>query len=240
MKTPRSRTELAIGRLDEVLESSLPMVKRIAHKVAANFGTPTGMDVDDLVSHGVLGLAEAYDRFDPDRGVQFEAFASMRVRGAIVDAIRHVDWVPRKVRTHVRLVNEAQAELTSKLGRAPTPAELGERLGTKANAKRKAPATLVALEASPGGHDEGRTILDTIIAGESDQPGWELEQRELRAELPVAMDELDERDRMVLTLYYFEGMPLTEIAAMLGVTESRVSQLHMRALSGLRDRLEVA
>ncbi|HVL80930.1 MAG TPA: FliA/WhiG family RNA polymerase sigma factor [Actinomycetota bacterium] len=234
-------TQEELGSLSEVLERHLPMVQRIAYRASSSFGLPTGMDAEDLVSHGVLGLADAYNRFDPERGVQFEAYAALRVKGTIVDAIRQVDWVPRKVRAHAKLVNETKSSLTAKLGRTPTPTEMGQALGTPEKGRRRPPATLVALEgSSTSTSEDAMNILETLADQSVEQPGVALEEAEMRAALPVAMETLAERDRLVLTLYYFEGVPLTKIAQMLGVTESRVSQLHMRALQGLRNQLDVS
>lgn len=228
------------ARNDALLEY-YPMVERLARKVASQYGTPTGMEVSDLVSHGVLGLAEAYDRYDASRGVPFESYAILRIRGAIVDAIRGVDWVPRKVRTRVRKEKEASARLTTELGRAPTTDEIDEHLGVTGSRRRRGPKTLLALEdtvARGTGGDGGISIGDTLADVEVEVPGEAIEDAETRRRMLEALNKLQERDALILTLYYFEGVPLTEIAKVLGVTESRVSQLHMRALGRLREQLD--
>lgn len=228
------------ARNDAVLEY-YPMVERLARKVASQYGTPTGMEVSDLVSHGVLGLVQAYDRYDASRGVPFESYAITRIRGAIVDAIRSVDWVPRKVRTRVRKESEASARLTTELGRPPTQGEIEEHLGTNGSRRRGGPKTLLALEDTvTRGDSDGASISigDTLADVEVDTPGEAIEDAETRRRMMEALNKLRERDALILTLYYFESVPLTEIAKVLGVTESRVSQLHMRALDHLREQLD--
>lgn len=226
---------------NEALLEYYPMVERLASKVASQYGMPTGMDVSDLVSHGVLGLVEAYDRFDAARGVPFEAYAIQRIRGAILDAIRNVDWVPRKVRARIRKEKDASASLTTQFGRAPTQEEVNEVLGVTSSRRRRGPKTLLALEdtVTRGGDGDGSvSIGDTLADVEVEAPGEAIEDAETRRRMLEALNKLPERDALILTLYYFESVPLTDIATVLGVTESRVSQLHMRALGRLREQLE--
>lgn len=198
-------TAQAVTDRNEALVTWYPMVERIAHRAAATYGLPQGMDTSDLVSCGVLGLAEAWERFDPERGVAFEAYAVPRVKGAIIDAIRATDWVPRKARQKARQTGES-------------------------------PLLLVSMDESRGGGDDGRPTADLIPDGEP-LPGDELEAIEGRRELMAAMNRLPERERMIVTLHYFQGVQLAQIAKSLGVTESRVSQLHTRALKLLRDEM---
>jgi RNA polymerase sigma factor FliA len=192
-------------RNDAMLEW-YPMVERIAHRAAATYGLPNGVDTDDLISSGVLGLAEAWDRYDPERGVAFEAFAIPRVKGAVVDCIRAADWVPRKARQRARLTGEPVA-------------------------------ALVSIDESRSSEDGDRTTADTI-ADREPQPGMELLAAEGRRELVSSLNRLPERERMIVTLHYFERVALQDIARALGVTESRVSQLHTRALRMLRQAIE--
>lgn len=194
---------------NEALVQWYPMVQRIAHRVAARYGTPQGVDTSDLVSCGVLGLAEAWERFDPERGVAFEAFAVPRVKGAIVDAIRASDWVPRKARQRAR--------------------QTGESL-----------VLLVSIDESKASEDGDRSTVERLADHTADLPGDALLAAEGRHELMGSLNELPERERMIVTLHYFQGVQLAEIARSLGVTESRVSQLHTRALRMLRDSLDAA
>lgn len=192
---------------NEALTALYPMVRRIAHRAATTYGLPQGVDTEDLVSSGVLGLAEAWGRYDPSRGVAFEAFAIPRVKGAIVDAIRASDWVPRKARQRAR--------------------ETGESL-----------VLLVSLDES-GGSSEGDTSpAERLADASAPQPGAALLAAEGRREMMVALNRLPDRERMIVTRHYFEGVQLAEIARTLGVTESRVSQLHTRALRMLREALQ--
>lgn len=240
MATPARIQESYDDRNDVVLRY-YDMVERIAHRVAHTYGMPTGMDVEDLVSNGVLGLVEAWERFDESRGVPFESYAVTRVRGAIVDSIRKVDWVPRKVRARARRQAETAALLTNQLGRAPSRAEVAEKLGEDPSRRRSHPVTLLALEttvARDAGGEGSMNVRDTLADHRNEAPGQSLEEAETRRTLLEAINRLPDRDRLILTLYYFEQVQLTDIARVLGVTESRVSQLHMRALGRIRERME--
>jgi RNA polymerase sigma factor for flagellar operon FliA len=192
---------------NEALVAFYPMVERIAHKAAATYGLPVGLDTDDLISCGVLGLAEAWDRFDVERGVAFEAFAIPRVKGAVIDAIRASDWVPRKARQRARLTGEPVA-------------------------------MLVSIDADRSfGDDADHGTADRIVDETADVPGADLLAVESGRELMGALNRLPERERTIITLHYFERVALQDIAKSFGVTESRVSQLHTRALRMLRTAL---
>jgi RNA polymerase sigma factor for flagellar operon FliA len=200
------RTESAASsdQRNQALLTWYPMVERIARRAAATYGLPQGVDTDDLVSSGVLGLAEAWDRFDHERGVAFEAFAIPRVKGAIVDSIRASDWVPRKAREKARRTGESLLQLVS--------IDDGQSSG------------------------EGDSSVTERISDEGiPAPGEELLAAEGRRELMGSLNRLPEREKMIVTLHYFQGVQLAEIARSLGVTESRVSQLHTRALRMMRD-----
>lgn len=194
---------------NEVLMAWYPMVQRIAHRAAATYGLPQGLETADLVSSGVIGLAEAWERYDPERGVVFEAFAVPRVKGAIVDAIRASDWVPRKARQKAR--------------------QTGEPL-----------ALLVSMDEGHSNEESGGTPAERLADESAPVPGAGLFASEDRRELMVALNRLPERERMIVTLHYFQGVQLAEIARSLGVTESRVSQLHTRALRMMRDAMAAA
>jgi RNA polymerase sigma factor FliA len=184
-----------------------PMVERIAHKAAATYGLPAAVEVDDLISCGVLGLAEAFDRYDASRGVAFEAYAIPRVRGAVIDAIRAADWVPRKARQRSRMTGEPVA-------------------------------VLVSMDADRQTEDGDRSTADRLADEGCAVPGAELFAADDRRELMTALNRLPERERMIVTLHYFEKVALQDIAKSLKVTESRVSQLHTRALRMLRASIE--
>jgi RNA polymerase sigma factor for flagellar operon FliA len=190
---------------NEALIEWYPMVERIAHRAAASYGLPASVDASDLVSCGVLGLAEAWDRFDPERGIAFEAFAIPRIKGAVIDGIRAADWVPRKARQRARETGESVALLVSM--DEDHGSESGERMST----------------------------ADRLKDEQLPEPGSELMASEDKRELIGSLNRLPERERMIVTLHYFEGVALQEIAKSLGVTESRVSQLHTRALRMMRE-----
>jgi len=191
---------------NEVMMAWYPMVQRIAHRASATYGLPQGVDTADLVSCGVLGLAQAWERYDPERGVAFEAFAVPRVKGAIVDAIRASDWVPRKARQKARLTGE--------------------------------PLTLlVSIDEQRPSEDGDRSTAERLADDSAPQPGTDIVEAEDRRELMGCMNGLPERERMIVTLHYFQGVQLAEIARSLGVTESRVSQLHTRALRLMRETM---
>jgi RNA polymerase sigma factor for flagellar operon FliA len=195
---------------NEALVEWYPMVERIAHRAAASYGLPASVDASDLVSCGVLGLAEAWDRFDPERGIAFEAFAIPRIKGAVIDAIRAADWVPRKARQRAR--------------------ETGESV-----------AIVVSMDEDRGSESGDYTsAADRIADDHLPEPGSDLIASEDKRELIGTLNRLPERERMIVTLHYFEGVPLQEIAKSLGVTESRVSQLHTRALRMMREGIEAS
>ena len=193
---------------NEALIEWYPMVERIAHRAAMSYGLPVSVDASDLVSCGVLGLAEAWDRFDPERGIPFEAYAIPRVKGAVIDAIRAADWVPRKARERAR--------------------ETGGSV-----------AVLVSMDENHGsGSGDHQSPAERIADHQLPEPGFELMVAEDKRELIGTLNRLPERERMIVTLHYFEGVPLQDIAKSLGVTESRVSQLHTRALRMMRENIE--
>jgi RNA polymerase sigma factor for flagellar operon FliA len=194
---------------NEALIEWYPMVQRIAHRAAATYGLPASVDPADLVSSGVLGLAEAWDRYDPERGVAFEAFAIPRIKGAVIDAIRAADWVPRKARQRARTTGEQLAVLVS----------IDEDRGS-----------------DYGDHSSPADRIADVLLPE---PGTALIADEGKREMVRSLNRLPERERMIVTLHYFEAVPLQEIARSLGVTESRVSQLHTRALRMMREGLEL-
>ena len=192
---------------NEALIEWYPMVERIAHRAAVTYGLPASVDASDLVSSGVLGLAEAWDRYDPERGVAFEAFAIPRIKGAVIDAIRAADWVPRKARQRARAT--------------------GEQL-----------AVLVSIDEDRSSDSDRIPTAERLADETLPEPGSDLMAGEAKRELMGTLNRLPERERMIVTLHYFEGVPLQEIARSLGVTESRVSQLHTRALRMMREGIE--
>ena len=222
-----------------------PLVKFIAGRMAA--GLPSHVEESDLISYGLLGLIGAIERFDPEREIKFETFAAARVKGAIIDELRSLDWVPRSVRARARAVEKAHATLEAKLGRSPTDEELAESLEMTVEEFRStlleiANSSVLALDdlstyADPEGSSQV-SILDTIQDPGAVDPENELQAVELKERLADAIEALGERERLVIALYYYENLTLREIGEVLGVTESRVSQLHTRAVIALRSRFQ--
>jgi RNA polymerase sigma factor for flagellar operon FliA len=219
-----------------------PLVKYVAGRLGA--GLPQSVEQADLVSNGMFGLMDALDKYDPGREVKFETYAIPRIRGAIIDELRAMDWVPRSIRSKAREVEKAQSQLEAKLGRDPTDQEVAGRLGVDMDElhgilTQISLVSVMALEESVGGDERGeqRSLIDTLADMAGGDPGTGLEGQEMRGILSAAINSLSEREKVVITLYYFEGLTLAEIGEILGVTESRVCQIHTKAVSSLRTGL---
>lgn len=212
------------------------LVKFVAGRLAA--GLPKSVDTGDLVSAGVFGLMTAIDRFDPSHGVKFDSFAVPRIRGAILDGLRALDWVPRSVRAKARSVQDAIAALEHSLGRSPTDEEIAAQLKIDVEELHGWLSDVAAGAVGPLDHV---ALDDTPASGGSEtQPGRALEDAELRDAMRQEVSRLPEREQAVLVLYYDDGLTLSEIGEVLGVTESRVSQIHSKAVIMLRSRLTAA
>jgi RNA polymerase sigma factor for flagellar operon FliA len=219
-----------------------PLVKYVASRVAT--GLPSSVDQHDLVSYGVFGLIDALEKFEPSRGNKFETYAIPRIKGAIIDELRAMDWVPRSVRFKARELEKAQADLEAMLKRQPSEEELADRLGmTRSELHHMVSqisfVSVLALDEVVGaGSERGESValIDTL-ADKGLDPAWGLESQETRGLLAAAINSLSEREKIVVTLYYFEGLTLAEIGEILGVTESRVCQIHTKAVGGLRGQL---
>jgi RNA polymerase sigma factor for flagellar operon FliA len=219
-----------------------PLVKYVASRVAT--GLPASVEQGDLVSYGMFGLIDALEKFEPARGNKFETYAIPRIKGAIIDELRAMDWVPRSVRFKAREIEKAVADLESMLKRAPTEKEVAERLGVTVSElhdviNQISFVSVLALdELLSVGNDRGEhvSLLDTL-ADKGTDPTLGVEGQETRALLAGAINSLSEREKIVVTLYYFEGLTLAEIGDILGVTESRVCQIHTKAVNQLRLQL---
>jgi RNA polymerase sigma factor for flagellar operon FliA len=222
-----------------------PLVKFIAGRMAS--GLPSHVEESDLISYGLLGLIGAIERFDTERDIKFETFAVARVKGAIIDELRSLDWVPRSVRARARDVEKAHRALEAELQRAPTDEEMATKLDVsvdefQATLLEIANSSVLALDdlwtfADPEGGSQV-SILDTIQDPAAIDPESEAQASELKDRLAEAIEHLPERERLVIALYYYENLTLREIGEVLGVTESRVSQLHTKAVIGLRSRFQ--
>jgi len=225
-----------------------PLVKFIAGRMAS--GLPSHVEEGDLVSYGLLGLIGAIERFDLEREIKFETFAVARIKGAIIDELRSLDWVPRSVRAKARDVERAHAALEGSLARAPTDEEMAAKLEMTVDEFRDilleiANSSVLALDdlwtfADPEGGGGQISVLDTIQDPNALDPENEANTAELKDRLADAIESLPERERLVIALYYYESLTLREIGEVLGVTESRVSQLHTKAVLALRSRFQAA
>jgi len=227
---------------DRLILTYAPLVKFVAGRVGASL--PSHVDEQDLVSYGLLGLIGAIERFDPDRAIKFETFAMARIRGAIIDELRSLDWVPRSVRTRARQIERAITALEKELMRAPTDIEIAKKLGVTSDEledslheiSRSSIAALDELWSPSGGGDQ-IALIDTIEDEFGPDPEHSLEQTEIKEALAESISSLPEREKLVVTLYYYEELTLREIGEVLGVTESRVSQLHTKAILRLKAHL---
>jgi RNA polymerase sigma factor for flagellar operon FliA len=218
-----------------------PLVKYVAGRVGV--GLPPNVEQADLVSYGIFGLIDAIEKFDPEREIKFETYAINRIRGAIIDELRSIDWIPRSVRTKARDVERAYASLEATLQRSPSDAELAAELGITMDElhttfNQVSFVNVVALdEMLHGGDGEGKTSLgDTLEDKRADDPVAVFETEEMKFILAQAINTLPEREKIVVTLYYYEGLTLAEIGQVLGVTESRISQMHTKAMLQLRGK----
>ena len=220
-----------------------PLVKYVAGRVGS--GLPSHVDESDLVQYGLLGLIGAIERYDPGRDIKFETYAIARIKGSIIDELRAMDWVPRSVRARARDIERAIAELEAKLGRAPSDEELSKKLGLSeeeldeslAEIGRSSIAALDELWTISSSGGDQVALIDTIEDTQGPEPQSALAETELKEALGEAIARLPEREKLVVTLYYYEELTLREIGEVLGVTESRVSQLHTKAILRLKARL---
>jgi RNA polymerase sigma factor for flagellar operon FliA len=231
------------GLRNRLILTYAPLVKYVAGRLGS--GLPAHVDEADLASYGLLGLIGAIERYDPDRDVKFETYAIARIKGAIIDELRAMDWVPRSVRSRAREIERAIASLEAKLGRAPTDEEIAGKLGISedelneslGDIARSSIAALDELWTVSGSGGDQIALIDTIEDENAPDPQGSLSQTELKEAMADAIARLPEREKLVVTLYYYEELTLREIGEVLGVTESRVSQLHTKAVLRLKARL---
>jgi RNA polymerase sigma factor for flagellar operon FliA len=201
-----------------------PLVKYVAGRVRS--GLPQSVDPNDLVSEGIFGLIDAIDKFDVERGLAFQTYAVPRIKGAMIDALRAADWVPRSVRDKIRAIEKAHLTLQTRLDRMPTEDEVAAELGVSVAELRDIYAKVSYTSIS--------ATEDLVVVDDAPAPGDALEDDAVRALLLRHVRQLRERDQVIVALYYYEGFTLAEIGRVLGVTESRVSQLHTRVVLALR------
>ena len=227
---------------DRLILTYAPLVKYVAGRLGS--GLPAHVDEGDLVSYGLLGLIGAIERYDPERDIKFETYAMARIKGAIIDELRALDWVPRSVRARAREIERAIGELEAKMGRAPTDEEIAGKVGISVDELEESltdisRSSIAALDElwSVSGEGDQISLLDTIEDPTGARPADALDETETKELLADAISRLPEREKLVVTLYYYEELTLREIGEVLGVTESRVSQLHTKAILRLKSRL---
>jgi RNA polymerase sigma factor for flagellar operon FliA len=224
---------------DNLINETLPLIKHIAHRVATRL--PANIEMRDLINAGVIGLLDAIEKFEPERGVKFKTYAEVRIRGAILDSLRNLDWAPRSLRKKSKDLEKIYADLTQKLGRPATDEEVSEAMGEDiedfhALVDQLHGLTIGSFENLSDSEDSENYINYYPDDGSND-PYAKFESHELTSLLAQAIEELPEKERLVLSLYYYEEFTMKEIGALLGVNESRVSQLHTKATLRLRARL---
>jgi RNA polymerase sigma factor for flagellar operon FliA len=224
---------------DALLEQYSPLVRRLAHQMIAKL--PANVEVDDLIQVGMIGLADALGRFDASQGVQFETFATQRIRGAMLDELRGADWMSRGSRRQQRSIEAAVHRLEQKLGRAPAESEIAREMDMSLKEYQellgKVRGTQLVYLEDMAGDDGDSDYLDRHVADADASPLSMLEDRRMREALVEAIKALPEREQHVMSMYYEQDMNLKEIAAVLGVTESRVCQLHSQCIARLRVKL---
>ncbi len=228
---------------EELVFEHLPLVKYLALRLSGRL--PPTVDVEDLISAGIVGLIEAARRFDPERNIQFKTFAEFRIRGAMLDELRTMDWVPRSVKEKAARLEKALVSLESRLGRPPEDEEIAKELGLSLEdyyrlLEEVRGITLVDIETLKRKLEDAEDLdlADLLADSEKNDPFEKLGLKELGETLAQAISELPEKEKLVITLYYYEGLTMKEIGKVLGYTESRISQLHSKALLRLRAKLK--
>ncbi len=224
---------------EQLLSRYLPLVRNVAGRMALGF--PKSVELPDLVSTGVIGLIEAFKNFDPERGVKFETFAVPRIRGAILDELRALDWVPRSTRAKAREIDRSTTKLENRLGRTPTKTELAEDLKISIAELHDAiddvsGTTILSLDELVYREEDNRQVprVETLEGHDTESVLSDIERQELRAFLINAIANLSEQEKLVIALYYYEELTLREIGETMNISESRVSQIHTKSVGKLR------
>ena len=224
---------------DALIQETLPLIKHIAHRVAIRL--PSNVEIRDLINAGVLGLMDAIEKFEPERNVKFKTYAEVRIRGAILDSLRDLDWAPRSLRKKSKDLERMYADLSQKLGRPATDEEVSEAMGENIEDFHELVDQLHGLTIGSfenlSDSEDSENYINYYPDDGSNDPYVKFESNEVTRLLAEAIEELPEKERLVLSLYYFEEFTMKEIGALLGVNESRVSQLHTKATLRLRGKL---
>lgn len=234
-------SKLTPQQKDKLIMEYAPLIKFIAQKIAVRL--PSNIELDDLISSGVIGLMDALEKYDPSRDNKFKTYAEFRIRGAILDELRAQDWVPRSVRDKAKLLDRTTIQLEADLGRIATEEEVAEKLEMTIEefhslVNQVRPVSLLSIdETQTFSNVDKKSILNILEGCKLNNPFNQLNLKTVKEVVTKAIEDLPERQRLVLSLYYYEDLNLKEIGQVLRVTESRVSQLHAQAVSRLRSKL---
>ncbi|QGG48195.1 RNA polymerase sigma factor WhiG [Heliorestis convoluta] len=228
---------------EELILLYAPLVKYVAGRLSMLL--PPNVDRDDLTSYGIFGLIDAIEKFDLSRGLKFETYAIARIRGSILDGLRAMDWVPASLRQKAKEVEKTMASLAHQLGREATDEEVAQAMGITSKDYQKIihdlkATTLLSLdEYWPSDRDKSETVslIETIVDENVEDPGMSIEFQEIKEILTKAIDRLSDKEQKVIALYYYEGLTLKEIGVVLQLSESRISQIHTKAILRLRGQL---
>jgi RNA polymerase sigma factor for flagellar operon FliA len=231
-----------ISDRERIIQEFAPLIRVMAHRLA--FRLPAYMDVEDLISVGVIGLMDAMTKYDPTREANFKTYAEFRIRGAMLDEIRSMDWIPRSVHERITLLHKTEMELTRRHGRSPTEDELASALqmsvGELSDFLTQAQGAIVmSLEDLAVQDSDGDKILRMLVDTQHPDPLSHVVTEDVRRALEKAIQELPEKERLVLTLYYCEELTMKEIGGILSITESRVCQIHAKTIVRLKARLQM-
>jgi RNA polymerase sigma factor for flagellar operon FliA len=237
-----SALSLDVEQRNQMIIEHLPLVKYIAARIAGRL--PSHVEVEDLVNAGILGLIDAIDKYDPSRKIKFKTYAEFRVRGAIIDELRSLDWVPRSTRQKASRLERAFAQVEQRLGRAATDVEVAEQLDISVDELhqilRESPGVaVISVDELRGEGDEDfeRNLLEYLADPEAIQPDVKLNLDQIYQIVADAIDNLPEKERLVISLYYYDELTMKEIGEIMDITESRVSQIHTKAVIRLRSKL---
>ena len=230
--------KISLEERNKIILEFLPKITYIVKSIKYDNLPPT-LTEEDLVNIGVLGLIDAIEKYDPSKKVKLSTYAEIRIRGHILDALRKLDWIPRNVRQKAREIEKAISEVEQKLGREATTKEVADYLGVSEEDYRKyaekvANSVLVSIDASVNSDDEKGTKLWQILSVNDDTPDKYVEEKELKEILSDIISKLNEKERLVITLYYYEELPMKKIAEIMDLTESRISQIHTKTMMKLR------
>jgi len=237
---PSKRAKSYSQKRQELIVKYTPLIKYIANRIAIRL--PSHIDIEDIVNTGVLGLMDAIEKFDPTRGVKFETYAEFRIKGAILDELRAMDWVPRSVRKIATWLETANASLEKKLGRPAHDEELAEAMDIEVDKlhellSRAGGISLLSLEMVINKNDGKRPLMDFLAAKDDQNPVESMKLEEMRDIVADCIELLPEKEKLVISLYYYDELTMKEIGSVLKLTESRVSQIHTKAVMRLRGKL---